>query len=101
MNFELFLISSLILDEKRSQSVELAGKAMLFIMQLFKQHSANGLLNYSGILEIFEPINSKIIELSLKSQLELPWPNIDRIVKTEIYNEEICIDMQSWISLWK
>jgi len=55
---------------------------------LFKSHCRNKYLNYQGIIEIFDPVGT------------LPWINIDRIVKSEIVNDEINIDMQSWISLW-
>jgi len=78
----------LILDERKSQSVELTGTSIGFLRRLFRQHSKAQLINYSGIIEIFDPINT------------LPWTNIERLVKTEIYDDEICISEQSWICLW-
>ena len=53
----------LILDEKKSQSVELTATSIGFLRRLYRQHAKAQLLNYSGIIEIFDPINSKIIFL--------------------------------------
>ncbi len=93
----------LILDEKKSQSVELTGTSIGFLKRLFRQHCKAQLLNYSGIIEIFDPINSKerFRDCVLIFFIALPWTNIERLVKTEIYDDEICISEQSWICLWQ
>lgn len=60
----------------------------------------------SQIFEIFDPINSNIKILLTSPHLlsifqGMPWTNIERLVKTETLDEEICVSMDSWISLWQ